>query len=601
MPLCLVSYCPDSAERTAATINADYWYKAQHWARTTAIGCLILIALLGILNRSRQYVSRRPRKLTAALRAVGYSHIKFIDLSLGFVLGCFTLFMALFIWCFQTKPYYRPGVEYGSAPLGIRTGYIATALVPFVFAMGSRINPLAFVTRIEASRWMLWHQYGARVILFFSVIHTFVLLYAPYRQGGISWTNAYWSKSNKWENFFNTDGVMINGALAIAALFWIVFSSFAKIRNWNYEFFILQHLASILIFTISLWPHVKVSIPDAQYYVFASVATWCFSIAVRAGWNFMEAAGVGKWSGTASLHGFGADGDGRGGATRLVIKTKRGGWEVGQYVYLWVPAINPFQSHPFTIASSPPTNPSTPSPLNLLISTRSGLTKRIAQHASSNPSRAIPVVVQGPFGGLMEDLERFDNVLVVCGGVGAAMGWSTASQVGRHGGNVRLIWSMKTIDCLSWFEQDSSFDRSNLTIHITGTGARSSSSHPKRLSTEKTLAEIEAGPLRTRTKEEPSQTPFTAQTASSTGDEEEKDLLPSTASPNLVYERCRIKETVRAFASQMSDGERLAVIVCGPVSMLADTANAVASLEWDIARGKSSLGEVWMHKERFGW
>lgn len=35
--------------------------------------------------------------------------------------------------------------------------------------------------------------------------------------------------------------------------------------------------------------------------------------------------------------------------------------------------------------------------------------------------------------------------------------------------------------------------------------------------------------------------------------------------------------------------------------MLADTANAVAKLQWDIVRGKSVLGEVWMHKERFGW
>ncbi|WVQ74106.1 hypothetical protein IAR50_003695 [Cryptococcus sp. DSM 104548] len=600
MPLCLVAYCPSAAERTAATINADYWYLAQHWARTTAIGCLILIALLGILNWGRLYVSHRPRKLTAALRAVGYPHIKFIDLSLGFVLGLFTLFMALFIWCFQTKPYYRPGIEWGSAPLAIRTGYIATALVPFVFAMGSRINPLAFVSRIEASRWMLWHQYGARVILFFSVIHTFVLLYAPYRQGGISWTNAYWSESNQWENFFNMDGVMINGTLAIAALFWIVFSSFASIRNWNYEFFIIQHIASILIFAISLWPHVKVSIPDAQYYVYASVATWCFSIAVRAGWNFVEAAGVGKWSGKATLHGFGQDENGRGGATRLVIKTKRGGWEVGQYVYLWIPAINPFQSHPFTIASSPPSHPSTPTPLNLLISTRSGLTKHIAQSALSNPSRTIPVVVQGPFGGLMEDLKRFDQVLVVCGGVGAGMGWSVANQVGKEGGRVRFIWSMKTIDCLSWFEEDLSFDRSNLTIHITG----SSPSHRHQLSTatEKAPAQVEVGPFQPS---EPAQMPSTAQTASSVGEGygegEEKDLLPSTTSPDVVYGRCRIKETVKASSTQMNDGERLAVIVCGPTSMLADSANAVASIEWAIVRGKSPLGEVWMHKERFGW
>lgn len=61
-------------------------YKAMHWARTTAIGCLVLIALLAILNWSRWHFRYRPRKLTAALRGLGYPHLAFIDLSLGITL-----------------------------------------------------------------------------------------------------------------------------------------------------------------------------------------------------------------------------------------------------------------------------------------------------------------------------------------------------------------------------------------------------------------------------------------------------------------------------------------------------------------------------------
>ncbi|XAO27939.1 hypothetical protein I312_106806 [Cryptococcus bacillisporus CA1280] len=343
MTMCLIDDCPTSAQREAASANADSWYKAMHWASTTAIGCLILIGLLAIFNWSRRHFRYRPRELTAALRGLGYSHLAFIDLSLGITLGLLTLFMSLFIWCFQMKPYYRPGVEWGNPPLGIRAGWIAQALVPFVFAMGSRINPLAWITRVEGSRWMIWHQYGARALLFFSAIHTFIILYAPYRQGGISWTRAYWT-------------------------IWIVFSSFAKIRNWNYEFFIVQHIFSILAFIISLWPHVKVSIPDSLYYVYASIAVWGFSIFVRFVWE-----------------------------------TAEGSWEVGQYVYLRVPSVNPFQSHPFTIASPPPTKSDTgvPSPLAIPVSTRSGITKRIASLALSNPSKSIPVIVQGPLADLV--------------------------------------------------------------------------------------------------------------------------------------------------------------------------------------------------------
>lgn len=237
----------------------------------------------------------------------------------------------------------------------------------------------------------------------------------------------------------------------------------------NYEFFIVQHIFSVFAFLISLWPHVKVSIPDGLYYVYASVAFWGFSIFIRFFWETAEFAGLGKWKGKATLQGFGGDEmSGKGGATRLVVETKRGSWEVGQYVYLRVPSVNPFvgirydlpsirelsclqsaekQSHPFTIASTPLTNSDvdTSLPLTVLISTHSGITKRIARSALSNSSKSIPVIVQGPFGGFGEKLERFDKVLVICGGVGAAMGWPVVNKLIRERRKVKMIWSVRSI------------------------------------------------------------------------------------------------------------------------------------------------------------
>ncbi|KIR80171.1 ferric-chelate reductase [Cryptococcus gattii EJB2] len=592
MTMCLIDDCPTSAQREAASANADSWYKAMHWASTTAIGCLILIGLLTIFNWSRRYFRYRPRKLTAALRGLGYPHLAFIDLSLGITLGLLTLFMSLFIWCFQMKPYYRPGVEWGNPPLGIRAGWIAQALVPFVFVMGSRINPLAWITRVEGSRWMIWHQYGARVLLFFSAIHTFVILYAPYRQGGISWTRAYWIMYNKPSNFFNSKGLMVNGTFALAALSWIVFSSFAKIRNWNYEFFIVQHILSILAFIISLWPHVKVSIPDSLYYVYASIAVWGFSILVRFVWETAEFAGLGQWKGRATLQGFGGDEiSGKGGMTRLLIETNRGSWEVGQYVYLRVPSVNPFQSHPFTIASPPPTKGDTgvPSPLTILVSTRSGITKRIARSALSNPSKSIPVIVQGPFGGFGEKLERFDRVLVICGGVGAAMGWPVFSKLVREGRKVKMIWSVRRKGCLEWFnDDDGSFDRTNLIIHLTGLNTNQTSAFPAPHE-EKCISN-----------ENENSKPLELEATTSTPSDEEK-LFDTISESGVNFGRCNISKALREYAEELGVGERLAVLVCGPISMLADTANTVAKLQWDIVRGKNTLGEVWLHEERFGW
>lgn len=56
--------------------------------------------------------------------------------------------------------------------------------------------------------------------------------------------------------------------------------------------------------------------------------------------------------GRATLQGFGGDEiSGKGGMTRLLIETNRGSWEVGQYVYLRVPSVNPFVSYKYDLSS----------------------------------------------------------------------------------------------------------------------------------------------------------------------------------------------------------------------------------------------------------
>ncbi|ODN80384.1 hypothetical protein L202_02635 [Cryptococcus amylolentus CBS 6039] len=631
MVLCLVSYCPSVSERLGGN-QPDSWYKANHWARTTAIACFVLVALVAIVNWTRRYVEYRPRKTTAFLRGLGYRHVAFIDLSLGFVLTLTTLFLALLVWCLQMQPYYRRGVEWGNSPLGIRAGYIAQGLIPFVFVMGSRINPLAWIARVEASRWMLWHQYGARVLLFFSLLHTFVLMYAPYRQGGMAWVTAYWNKMNLWKNFFNDMGLLLNGTVALVALGWIVFSSFAKLRNWNYEFFVIQHVLSVTLFIMSLWPHLKMGMPDCIYYAYASIAIWIFSVVVRIAWESVEMAGVGKWKGTAMVEGFGGgDVRGIGGVTKLLVETKRGGWDVGTYVYLRVPSINPFQSHPFTIASAPPTDPKTPSPLTLLISTRSGITKRITNAAVNYPHKPIPVVIQGPFGGLGERLERFDKILVICGGVGAAFGWPIVSKFGKEG-KVKMVWSARNLDSLKWFEDDTTVNRSSIQLHLTSSPSQipekstesdtevdccGSTANSTLNGTDTPMSDIgEEKRLHQRSTHQRATSDYAVPSSccaplpmldsvdtpmSTIG--EEKRLQSSSVPSNVDVRtgRCDVRSTVRDYAECMGEGEKLAVIVCGPVSMLAETANAVSSLQWDIVRGRTGLGEVWMHKERFGW
>jgi len=41
--------------------------------------------------------------------------------------------------------------------------------------------------------------------------------------------------------------------------------------------------------------------------------------------------------------------------------------------------------------------------------------------------------------------------------------------------------------------------------------------------------------------------------------------------------------------------------VCGPESLVFDTRNAVADVEWDIMLGSSTCREMFLHAEEYSW
>jgi hypothetical protein len=72
-----------------------------------------------------------------------------------------SVFIPLLVYLLTAEQYYREGKW---SPLGLRAGYIAAGLFPFIFSFGSRINPFIWISRIPHERWMMYHQWGARAI-----------------------------------------------------------------------------------------------------------------------------------------------------------------------------------------------------------------------------------------------------------------------------------------------------------------------------------------------------------------------------------------------------------------------------------------------------
>lgn len=82
-------------------------------------------------------------------------------------------FMAAFtIWAFIVKPYYRIDSTYGSPPLALRSGMMALGLLPFVFALASKVNFIAMLIGSSHERLQVFHQWASRFVLFLATVHT---------------------------------------------------------------------------------------------------------------------------------------------------------------------------------------------------------------------------------------------------------------------------------------------------------------------------------------------------------------------------------------------------------------------------------------------
>ncbi|GMF35300.1 unnamed protein product [Phytophthora fragariaefolia] len=95
-----------------------------------------------------------------------------------------------------------------------------------------------------------------------------------------------------------------------------------------------------------------------------------------------------------------------------------GGFDIGQFVYLNVPAISKLQWHAFTISSSPRTNPTS---LTILAKSLGDWTEDLANHAEDCKSKnSLPVVyMDGYYGASLAGYDEYSTVCLVGGGIGS--------------------------------------------------------------------------------------------------------------------------------------------------------------------------------------
>ncbi|KAH8818584.1 ferric reductase NAD binding domain-containing protein [Flagelloscypha sp. PMI_526] len=461
---------------------------------------------------------------------------------------------------FAVRPLYWPNMEMGhSPPLATRSGWISIAIMPFMIAFATKVNPVSIVTAISHEKLQVFHRWSATIMYITSLLHTFpfIINSIQMKEMESQWfkTNWYWT-----------------GVAALIPQTWLIFMSWGIIRNPYYEFFKKMHFVASILFMVFLFIHCSFRLSSWDYFIATGIlyaSSWLY----RYGRMFLWSSGF-----AATVESLPDE------MVRVTVKVpSRFKWSPGQHVFVRFigggVGIHALTSHPFSISNIPESVEGSRD-LEIVFRAYSGVTRRLYDVASGKPSVSTRVILDGPYGGVHLSLRSFDKVFLIAGGSGATMIVSLLSDLvqgfrsGMYCKHVEFILAVRTNDSPAWIKQTlasavAAAEHHKLVIHV----------HVTRV--DKASDDILAAEA------------IHGKDASSIASSEEAvEGEVKTGRPALVP---IIREAARSTTG------RLAMAACGPDSLLYDVRNTVAECNLDLMDGFSTLKEIYLHTEHYSW
>ena len=210
---CTAFYAAENASQAAVSYSWQYQYG--HWTTWYYLGFIFLFMLAYAYhlyndrpdhgNASSSGPPSLVQKATGLIRSCTYRRFsgRIAD-SLGlpsFGVIAFILLAVLFalVATFAIRPYYRQHRGYGSPPLAVRTGLMAVALTPIIFALSGKVNIVTMLTGIGHEKLNAIHRYAAYLCFGLSVAHTIPFIVAPLKDGGPAALHRQYYKSGGFE------------------------------------------------------------------------------------------------------------------------------------------------------------------------------------------------------------------------------------------------------------------------------------------------------------------------------------------------------------------------------------------------------------------
>ncbi|GAA5936302.1 uncharacterized protein JCM15063_002774 [Sporobolomyces koalae] len=584
-----------------AEMLIDPYDKSPKYAKAAMIFLCAGIALLGLVNlftvlvRNKKITrTKRYRRVVAAYRwlessqpkAIGW--IRFPAAGVITLITVFWLFIG--IWSFAQTPYYRSRWNVGSPPLAIRTGLFAVALFPFILAFGAKWNIVGFIVGCSHEKLQVFHQWLSHLFLILSLLHTFPFVVQGTHElrpntDGLNphgYSQLYYSWHVKHKVYY------WSGIAALVPLAWLCWASFTPVRNYSYELFKWMHIVSAILFSAFFYIHCN-NLLTSWHYIFAAAGVYLTSVVVRFG---LLIARNGRRIARGNVEALPDN------SVRVTVRLPQSAghrWTAGQHYFVNFFKVRPLESHPYTIANAPYSDPSSsagPDRLVLVfrINPEQGLGPRLLRLANSTNS-STPVLLDGPYGGLASqnrDFSRHNSLVLIAGGAGITLSTSVLEEVctrvrrrdeGVRTKKIELIWAVKNEDAKTWVEQQLA----------------------------KVAGQMPEGFITFRL--------FVTETSASVDDKADKfgtetsssvqSSVATSAVPWIVETRRPCFSTLLAERFKAATCcSSLGITSCGPMSLTTDVRRAVAARQKEIAfgmNGGKGVGEVELHTEEFDW
>lgn len=446
------------------------WMAQAHYAKVTVYFGVVIIFIALFKNVWFLYADKRYRKSTVGIepgyfgsfmailvsysRYFGYKPVNmYVSKMLGLpsTSGSFLFVVAstAYLACYSMIPHYwyRGCAGFGTPPLAIRLGVMATALLPFIYTLSGKFNIISLLTGISYEKLNVFHQFTGVASFVLSLMHTIPFIYQSLAEGG----------------FLNLKVVMqgfsyYSGIPPLILMGFLTLGGSSIVRKYWYEAFLHVHwICGVAFYATMVW-HIDQSLGMWDY-MWAALAFWMFQLIYRAlvktcfkpNSFFLRPR-------PAQLRKLD-----KGTFEVTVANVPDMTWSPGQHCYLRFVGGRILDNHPFSITSIPQTEENE---LRFIIIPKQGFTGKLFEELDKSITSNKKVYIDGPYGGTNRDPLSFNNLTMISSGSGVtvclpflqhsarAINNAIANKEGSVLKDIHFLWIIRYEDNINWIKEE---------------------------------------------------------------------------------------------------------------------------------------------------